>query len=128
MIAVTGVAPATGTVTPGITAMSIVAAGIVTVKVLLTNTLVGSNADILAWMATSPAAAVPAKATVIFVALTKETVPRVRPVVPTPTVKSAAPMPALKFVPVTVTIGVAAPFAMVLVVVITGAATVTVTR
>lgn len=89
---------------------------------LLADTPAGSNADVLAWIVTSPAAAVPVNATVISVALTKDTVPSVRPVVPTPTVKSAATIPALKFVPVTVTIGVAAPFAMVLAVAITGAA------
>ena len=128
VIVVTGVASATGTVTSGMTAISITAAGTVTVKVLLVDRLAGSNADGLAWMVTSPAAEVPVKATVISVALTKDTVSRVRPVVPTPTVKSAVVMPALKFVPVTVTDGAVAPLAMVLVVVITGAASVTVTR
>ena len=98
------------------------------VNVLLADPLTGSNADILAWMVTSPTAAVPVNATVISIMLTKETESSIRPVVPNPTVKSDLPIPDLKFIPVTVTDGVDSPITIMgLVIAITGAASVTVT-
>ena len=76
-----------------------------------------------------PAAAVPVKGTVIAVELSRDTVPNVNPVVPTPTVRSEAAIPDLKSTPVIIIDGVAAPFAIVEVVaiVLLAAGTVTVT-
>ena len=62
--------------------------GIVIVKVLLAFEASGLNADALAWIFISAANALPVNVILICVALSKITEFKVRPVVPTSTVKS----------------------------------------
>ena len=72
-----------------------------------------------------PAAAVPVNPRVSSVELTRVTVAKVKPVVPTPTVKSLVAIPVLKSTPVTVIDGLPAPAAIIelLAIVLAGAGT-----
>ena len=97
-----------------------VVAATLTETVLDPVDVVGAKALNEAEIEIVPAAAVPVKAKVIDVALFHVALEAVSPVVPTPIVKSESEVVVSKLLPVIVTDGLVAPFAIVLVVDIEG--------